>query len=91
MNSNVSEYVDLIKSFLLQQIGAKQFEQEFLQLFKNDETSHPEDVFDALDTLFGAVDEYCDDPQLRLKLPHSLDEQELLAAANLALKRLQPN
>jgi len=91
MNSNISKYVDLIKLFQIQQISAKQFEQKFLQLFKNDEASvdYPEEIFETLDTLFAAVDEYCDNPQLRLELPHSLDEQGLLDAASSALERLQ--
>ena len=89
MNQNIPQYIDLIKLFVLHQIGAKQFEQEYLQLFKNNKTLHSEDVFDAISDLFAAVDDYCDDPELRAELPQLLDDQGLWDAANLALKRLQ--
>lgn len=91
MNGNISKYVSLLESFQTGRIAAKQFEQEFLPLFKNDQASvdYPEEIVDTLDALFAAVDEYCDDPQLRLQLRRSLDEHELLVAANLARERLR--
>jgi hypothetical protein len=90
MNKDIAKYTELIQSFQDGRIGAKQFEQDFLFLFKNDEESvnYSEQVVDTLDTLFGAVDEYCDDKNLRMQLPKSIDENGLLNAANLANKRL---
>lgn len=92
MNLNISKYINLIESFQAKEIDADRFEKEFLQLFKNDEASvdYSEEIFDTLDSLFAAVDEYCNDPKLRLQLlPRSLDENGLLAAADLAVERLR--
>ncbi len=91
MSSSILKYVNLIDDFQFEKIDAKQFEKDFLQIFKNDEESidYSEEILDILDTLFSAVDDYCNDPQLRSQLPRSLDEKDLLVAAKLAVERLR--
>ncbi len=91
MSKELSKYLNTIERFSAGQLAAKEFEQQFLSLFKNDEASvdYPEAVVEILDTLFGAVDEYCDDPELRAQLPRSLDEKQLLAAASVAAEKLR--
>ena len=91
MSSCLSEYIELIDLLKADKIAARQFEHDFLFLFKNDEesTNYPEAVVEILESLFGVVDEYCDDPELRQKLPQSSDERELRSAAYFAGDRLR--
>jgi hypothetical protein len=48
-----------------------------------------EELFDILDSLFVAVDEYCGDQELRKNMPNSLDEQGLFEVARIASDKLK--
>jgi hypothetical protein len=82
-----SNYTALIRQFVDGLIGAQQFEKEYLQLFKSDETRWQGVTFEVLDGLFAAVDQYCADETLRERT-NGLDERELLDAAQSALVKL---
>jgi len=79
--------VTLISSFVAGKIEAADFEREYLKFFKEDATAWPETEFAILDELFGEVDGFCDDPELRDE--NDLDEYELKEKGKMALERLQ--
>ena len=85
--NRLEKYITLISSFVADKITATDFEREYLKLFKADETEWPEAEFAILDELFGEVDAFCADPQLRDE--NDLNEYELKERSKLALERLQ--
>jgi hypothetical protein len=87
MSDRLDQYITLISSFVTDKITATDFEREYLKLFKADETEWPEAEFAILDELFGEVDAFCADPQLRDE--NDLDEYELKERCKVALERLQ--
>ncbi|WP_158684612.1 colicin immunity domain-containing protein [Amycolatopsis orientalis] len=62
-NRDAADYATLIRRFADRTIDAAQFEQQYLDLMKKDETPHPDDVFAVLDKLFSEVDEYFVSPE----------------------------
>ncbi len=87
MPDRLEQYITLISAFVADKIAATDFEREYLKLFKADETEWPEAEFAILDELFGDVDAFCGDPQLRGE--NDLDEYELKERSKMALERLQ--
>jgi hypothetical protein len=85
-NEALGAYTDLIKAFLINAIDAQQFESGFLEKFKNDSAEFPDDVFQLLDEMFGAVDAFCADPELRDE--HDLTEKQLRSKAAEILAKL---
>lgn len=79
-------YIELIDSFLNNQIDALIFEREYLVMFKNDTTRWSESEYDVLNNLFGDVDTFCADPELRD--PEDLDEEQLRQQCRMALEKL---
>lgn len=86
-SDRLGQYLALISSFVADKIAAADFEREYLKLFKADETEWPEAEFAILDELFGEVDAFCADPQLRDE--NDPDEYELKERSKMALERLQ--
>jgi hypothetical protein len=86
MRSELNQYIELIESFIHNHIGAGEFEQRYLELFKNDPTEWSEAEFAALDALFAAVDAFCADPDLRDE--DDLDEERLKHEGKVALRQL---
>ncbi|MDZ7360372.1 MAG: colicin immunity domain-containing protein [candidate division KSB1 bacterium] len=87
MPDKLGQYIALISSFVAGKIEAADFERDYLKLFKEDETQWSETEFAILDELFGDVDGFCADPQLRDE--KDLDEYELKERGKMALERLQ--
>ncbi|ATY11996.1 hypothetical protein CU254_17145 [Amycolatopsis sp. AA4] len=87
---DADDYGELIERFVDGGIDAGQFEQRYLDLMKNDETLHPEDVFAVLDELFSEVDEYFVSPEASVAERRDRDEalRERAAAALVRLRRL---
>ena len=81
-------YLLLLKVFVQGEIDALEFEVIFLRLYKNDPEMWPPEVFEVLESLFGAVDEYCSDPHLREEVG-GLGDEDLRAAAVNALANLE--
>jgi len=77
----------LLEVFMQERIDALEFEVIFLRLYKNDPEPWPPEVFEILESLFGAVDEYCSDPHLREEVG-GLGNEDLRAAAVSALANL---
>jgi hypothetical protein len=80
-------YIELLAAFVEQGMDAKTFEARYLQLFKQDETMFPDEEFLVLDALFGDVDMFEADPELRDS--EHLDEPALRASAARSLARLR--
>jgi Bacterial self-protective colicin-like immunity len=83
----LSDYVQLIDSFVHGEISALEFERVYLQMFQEDPTMRPEAEYSILDRLFADVDTFCDDPDLRDI--DDLDEKQLRACARTALGRIR--
>lgn len=81
-------YVALAASFVHGQIDADEFEAVFLSRYKADDFHWPVEVFDQLDGLFAAVDDYCSDPDLRADVG-GLDAEALRAQAAIVLAHLR--
>ncbi len=80
-------YINLLSSFLKADISASDFESQYLNLYKSDTTLFPDDEFLILDQLFGDVDAFSADPNLRDS--GDLDETELRRRVMSALDKLK--
>jgi hypothetical protein len=87
MSDRCEKYIALISAFVNGEMEAVEFEAEYLKLFKQDTTEWPEAEYAILDELFGDVDAFCADPQLRSE--EDLDEYELKERSRTALEKLQ--
>jgi len=83
----LSPYLELIEAFVLGKISAAKFERDYLQMFKNDVGTWTEKEYEVLNVLFGDVDCFCADPELRNY--NDMDEGQLRKSANLALEKLR--
>ncbi len=81
--SAASEFRELITRFLNREISAVEFEASFLQRFISEGRPMSENVFVALDELFGDVDCFCANEQLRGE--GDLDEAALRASCERTL------
>ncbi|CAM2846561.1 MULTISPECIES: colicin immunity domain-containing protein [Vibrio] len=70
-------YTLLMSRFLSGQLTGAQFEERYLEMFKNESRPMPENVYQVLNSLFYCVDAYCSDPDLRDD--DDLDDSLLLA------------
>ena len=84
--STIEKYILLIRQFLAGRITASQFEFSYLEVFKNEEETLPEEVYNILNVLFLDVDAYCEDAGLRDE--EDLSQEALIASAKRALKKL---
>jgi hypothetical protein len=75
MKSSLNPYADLMEAFIHKKIAAVDFERQYLELFKLDNTAWSDAEFVVLDRLFAAVDAFCADPSLRDS--EDLDEEQL--------------
>ena len=80
-------YIALFDALVARRVTVAEFEVIFLAMYKNDPTSWPRAVFDALETVFGTVDEFCEDEQLRAEV-HGLGPDEVMAEVERCLARL---
>ena len=87
MNAKMKYYAELIESLCKKEISAVEFEEQFLHQYKNDPTVWSEDEFAILDELFGVVDAFCADPQLRDESDE--DEEQLREACTMALGKMR--
>src|SRR5688572_27426580 len=82
----LEKYLKLIFNFVQGNITADEFEASYLSFFKYETHKFGDEDFEVLDRLFGDVDAYCPDPQLRDQ--DDLDEKALLESAKRALAEL---
>lgn len=79
-------YVQLMKSFVENEIDANEFERRYLSMFKSDTNSWTEAEYESLNNLFAALDAFCAKPELRDE--HDIDEEQLREAARMTLVKL---
>ena len=84
--STITKYKVLLNQFVSGEVSAPHFEAAFLEMFKNESSIFPEDIYDVLNNLFIDVDAYCGDESLRDD--NDLDDKGLLASAKVALDKL---
>lgn len=87
MSADLEGYIELISSFLNNQISVLDFERMYLDKFKNDTSDFIEDEYTVLNNLFGDVDAFCADPGLRDS--EDLDEAQLKQQCKAAVERLR--
>jgi hypothetical protein len=85
-DSILTDYVTLIGSFVSKEIGAEDFEKQYLKMFKTQSGFLPNNIFKILDGLFGDVDAFCADPELCDE--DNLNEEQLREKCARALKQL---
>lgn len=66
--------------------SAEAFERQYLDLFKSDGALRAPEIFNAVEDVFFAVDEYCGDPELRGE--YDIDEDQLRDRVLAALRTL---
>lgn len=82
----LNPYIELLMSFLHNGMSALDFERTYLEVYLNDTTEWSEAEFAILDELFGDVDAFCADANLRD--PDDLDEEQLRLKCKTALEKL---
>ena len=65
LTSAISGYLDLITSFLNDDITPLQFSERFSERYLADDSKWSEAVFDEMDGLWSVCNDYVDDPQAR--------------------------
>ncbi len=86
MITSITDYKDLIHSFVNKEINTIQFEEKYLKLFKYDDSLN-EETYKILSPLFTAVEEFCPFPELREE--GDVDEQQLFRQAVVTLEQLK--
>lgn len=82
----IERYMFLMQEFVGGSLTANQFETEYLDLFKSDETIWEEKVFLVLDKLFSDVDSFCAESSIRRS--GDLNEADLRDAARDAYEKI---
>lgn len=85
---DLTQYAVLMRAFLEKRLTGPEFELLYLSLFKSDDKIRPRDIFDILDTLFGDIDDYCPDEDLR-KHTGGIDERTFREHVRSAEERLR--
>jgi hypothetical protein len=85
----LQSYIDLFTLFLSGHITDTELEKRYFDLFQNRDrmVMWPDPVFQILDGIFFALDEYSHDPTLRSE--GDIDEMELRKEVGVALGKLQ--
>lgn len=63
MMATVDTYIELLRSYLDDDITTDEFERRFFFVLGRDGRNHPQDIFSVIDKLSGYVDGYSDDPE----------------------------
>ncbi len=84
--NDLGTYVELVRSFLNSEITATDFKREYMDCFKKSTKLWGENEYEALNTLFLELDEFCPDPTMRRS--KDLDEKEIRARSRNAFKKL---
>ncbi len=82
----LTSYIRLLSSFAAQELSATEFEARYLRLYKQEETLFSDETFLVLDELFGDVDAFYPNPDLRDE--DDLDEEQLHQRCARALEKL---
>lgn len=85
--AKLKDYRALINEYLSDKISVLDFEQRYLEMFKQDETLWTGEEFAVLNDLFSDLDAFCYDSAIRDS--DDLDEPQLRSRAEMALKKLE--
>ncbi len=88
------DYLELLKAYLAGSMTAEIFRHTYLKKFKTENEPMGEELFGALDELFGDIDAFCSAPTLladlmRAKPGWYLDEKALRGRVEDAVKRIE--
>lgn len=83
----IEKYRKLITEFVSGKISAIQFERNYLDTHQAETYMFDDHIYEALNTLFLDVDDYCANPTLRRE-GVDLNDDELLSCAKEALRKL---
>ena len=87
MSHRLTPYRNLLSSFVIGKISATDLENQYFSLYKNDTTLFPDEEFFILDKLFGDIDAFVADPDLRDE--NDLDEEGLQTQCLMALEKFK--
>jgi hypothetical protein len=68
MTSDTSKYLSLMSKFISNEMSTVDFQTSYLDLFKNESEQLDSASFEVLDALFGDIDSFVLDPELRAEL-----------------------
>ena len=92
MKNELIKYIQVITDFVNNEISVQEFENNYLQMVKNEMFIFNEDTAKIIESLFSDVDAYCGDPEIAnydISDPFAdIDEKELRKRANYALQQL---
>ncbi len=83
----LTPYIQLLSSFMAQELTATEFEAHYLRVYKQDETLFSDEAFLVLERIFGDVDAFYSAPDLREK--DDLNETQLRQRCAQALEELK--
>lgn len=86
-STKLKDYATLIHDYLSDKIGVLDFEQKYLEMFKQDDTLWVGEEFAVLNGLFSDLDAFCYDSTIRDF--EDLDEPQLRNRAEVALENLE--
>jgi hypothetical protein len=86
--SRLRPYVALVRAYVGGRLTGVELGLAYFALFKGEAEFFPEPVFDALQDLFGALDQFEPDEELRPAVLHAIDDEELRTLASRTLGRL---
>ncbi len=87
MSNDLTPYINLLSSFVTENISGTDLESKYFSLYKNETTLFPDEEFLILDKLFGDIDAFVADPNLRDE--DDLDEETLQEHCLIALEKLK--
>ena len=87
VDAMLSQYREIIRKFVNDEMSADDFEAKYLHTFTNDKVHVRGDVFVILEDLFFDVDDYVSDPVLR-DSPGDLSGEQLRERAAATYKKL---
>lgn len=88
MSNHLAPYINLLSCFVTGNISGTDLESQYFSLYKNETTLFPDEEFLILDKLFGDIDAFVAEPNLRDE--ECLDEEELQEHCLIALEKLRP-
>jgi hypothetical protein len=88
MIARLAPYFVLLQACVDRRLSLGEFEAIYLFLFKNDPGGLQPEEYEILNDLFGKVDAYCSDVDLRAATTDGIGPDELLAAIQLTLDKL---
>lgn len=85
-NSDLRQYFDILEQFLAGNIDENQFEFHYTHMFRADSTLRPNDEVEALNSIFGDVDQHMN---MHLMMAGKADTSRLRERAQAAYDRLR--